>query len=107
MAHWQQYSDLSIRAAFLVAVPDPESKVFPETAESFSNFSRDTFRFPTLIVASENDPYASFSYTEHVAQSWNAQVISVGELGHINSSQQLGKWPQGKNLYRAFVAGAL
>ena len=51
VAHWQKLSGLPVRGAFLVAVPDPASPVFPPNAGDFAAVPESRFRFPSLIVA--------------------------------------------------------
>jgi pimeloyl-ACP methyl ester carboxylesterase len=51
VAHWDQVSDLPVRGAILVAVPDPSSPAFPPQARSFADTPQRKFRFPSLIVA--------------------------------------------------------
>lgn len=48
VAHWHQVSDLQIRGAMLVAVPDPASPAFPPQAISFAGAPEAKFRFPLL-----------------------------------------------------------
>lgn len=56
--------------------------------------------FPSIVVASTNDPYVSEARAKHFAANWGSDFVSVGELGHINSQSMLGLWPEGLALLR-------
>lgn len=105
VAHWQCVSSCSIAGAFLVAVPDPESDVFPIEANSFTNPPTQKFRFPSLIVASTNDPYGTVNYSRRRAGQWGSGVVEIGSFGHINGQSGLEDWPYGMSLLTSFIAG--
>ena len=87
-----------VRAALLVAVPDPAGPVFPPVASSFVGFPLRPFAFPSRVVASRNDPYASFTFAERCASAWGSALSDVGGVGHINADSRLGDWPEGQRL---------
>jgi uncharacterized protein len=105
VAHWQKVSAAPVAGAFLVAVPNPQSQAFPAEAASFANPPQSKFRFPSLIIASANDPYGTIEYARRRASQWGSGLVEVGELGHVNEASGLEDWPQGKALLRVFVAG--
>lgn len=105
VAHWQQVSTASVAGAFLVAVPDPQSRAFPVEAASFANPPQAKFGFPSLVIASTNDPYGTIEYARERASQWGSGIVEAGALGHVNEASGLGDWPQGKSLLTAFAAG--
>ena len=105
VAHWQKVSTAPVAGAFLVAVPNPQSEAFPVEAASFAGPPLGRFRFPSLIIASANDPYGTIEHARRKANQWGSGIVEVGELGHINEASGLGDWPQGKALLTAFAAG--
>jgi uncharacterized protein len=105
VAHWQQVSTAPVAGAFLVAVPNPQSQAFPVEAASFANPPPSRLRFPSLVVASANDPYGTIEYARGKASQWGSGIVEVGELGHVNEASGLEDWPQGKALLTAFAAG--
>lgn len=105
VAHWAFQTQHAIRGAFLVAVPNPANPVFPKSASSFAGFPQKKLPFPTLIVASTDDPYANANFSRTVADAWQAGCILLDEHGHISSSSQLGEWHEGNRYYEAFKAG--
>jgi predicted alpha/beta hydrolase family esterase len=102
VAHWQKVTSLPVKGAFLVAVPDPLSQAFPNAAASFEDVPQESFSFPSLIVASTNDPYASLPYAEARAGRWGSELVIIGAAGHINGQSDLGDWPAGRILLKAF-----
>lgn len=102
VAHWQRISDLDVKAAFLVAVPDPASPVFPAYGRPFADTPRERLRIPSLIVTSTDDPYDPRGYAQEKARQWGSELHIAGPLGHINSDSGLGDWPAGMELLIAF-----
>ncbi|OWV77605.1 hypothetical protein ATY77_29955 [Rhizobium sp. R634] len=103
VAHWQKISVAPARGAFLVAVPDPSSAAFPGEAAGFAGPPRERFRFPSLIVASTDDPYGSLAHAEARAAEWGSDLKIIGAAGHVNGQSGLGDWPEGLALLRAFA----
>lgn len=102
---WAAGTRLRIRAALLVAVPDPAGSAFPAEAEGFAT-SLQALPFPSIVVASANDPYASLVYTRACAAAWGSELVNIGDAGHINAASGLGEWPQGMDLLRRLVAAS-
>lgn len=96
-------SNLSIRGAFLVAPPNFKRREFP--APSFTQIPESPVPYPTLVVASTNDPYCPIGVATELAKSWEAGFVSVGERGHISTEPGNGDWQEGWNLLEAFAAG--
>ena len=57
-----------------------------------------------MIVASHDDPYASFGYTRRLAERWRSRLIDAGDRGHINLASALGDWTEGRRLLDESVA---
>jgi predicted alpha/beta hydrolase family esterase len=98
VAHWAATTSLKVHAALLVAPPDPDGAEFPEAATGFSPLPMMPFPFPSLVVGSTNDPYASPEFAPRCARAWGARFVSVGAKGHINASSGLGYWEEGWGL---------
>jgi predicted alpha/beta hydrolase family esterase len=105
VAHWALRFPTAIAGAFLVAVPDPDGRNFPAEAAAFRQVPMSALRFPSLIIASTDDPYGALATTVRQARDWQCGLIVAGALGHINASSGLGDWPQGRALLEAFCAG--
>jgi uncharacterized protein len=107
VAHWTQASQPRmrgrVRAAFLVAPVDPESPAFPAAATGFAPFPLFPLPFPSVVVASTNDPYASVAYAAGLAQAWGSRCEIAGAKGHLNADSGLGDWPEGWDLLTALA----
>jgi predicted alpha/beta hydrolase family esterase len=103
--HWAMQSRLRIAGAFLVSVPDPDGPEFPSAAASFRAIPEDPLPFPSLIVASTDDPYGTLAYVRRRSAQWRTGLVIAGALGHINASSGLADWAQGRGLLEAFCAG--
>ncbi|CAN7462110.1 alpha/beta hydrolase [Rhizobium sp. LjRoot30] len=60
--------------------------------------------FPTLVVGSRNDPYMPADALRRYALAWQADVVDLGEAGHINIASGFGRWPAGYELLRLLGA---
>ncbi len=103
VAHWVQFSRQRIMGALLVAVPDPYASTFPTQALGFAPLALDRFPFPSMIVASSDDPYADLDFSQRCADAWGSQLVGIGAHGHINAASGLGDWPQGLELVSELI----
>lgn len=106
VVHWAAQTQQRIKAAFLVAMPDPTGPNFPLEAKGFVPLPQQRLPFRSMIVASTNDPYSSTEFTQGCALHWGSEWVAVGALGHINAASGLGDWPQGQALFAELVAKA-
>ncbi len=60
--------------------------------------------FPSLLVASRDDPHASYEEMEAMALDWGSQIIDAGAAGHIDAASGHGPWPEGLMRFGAFLA---
>jgi len=104
VAHWASNTKEIVRGALLVAPPDPEGSSFPKEAVGFSNMPMKPFPFPSIVVASTNDPYGSLEFAKSSATAWGSRFISIGAAGHINSQSGLGEWSEGFAILKQLAA---
>jgi hypothetical protein len=71
--------------------------------ESFAPIPREPLPFPTLLVASRNDPYASFDTSSRIAAMWGSTFVDAGAVGHINADSGIGEWTEGVRLLASLV----
>ncbi|WOX07464.1 RBBP9/YdeN family alpha/beta hydrolase [Streptomyces sp. N50] len=103
-AQWLEQDRPGTVAAFLVAPPDPRGPAFPrEAAPTFLDLSARPLPYPSLVVASEDDPYCDPTASASFARGWQAQWHLVGSHGHINSGSHVGDWGTGAELLRGLV----
>ncbi len=85
-----------VRGALLVAPPsEAKTREIDAIDQAFTPYPRDPLPFPSLIVGSRNDPYATFSETEDLGFAWGSRCLDAGEAGHINVESGHGPWPEG------------
>jgi predicted alpha/beta hydrolase family esterase len=93
-----------VRAAMLVAPPDLASA--PGCLPALSSFTpvpRRKLPWPTLLVASETDPYASIAAAAQMAEDWGSVFLNAGAAGHINADSGLEEWPAGERHLADFL----
>lgn len=78
-----------IVGALLVAPADPEKFGVTDLLPA------GRLGFPATIVASSNDPWLSIERAVALAIRWGANLVDVGEAGHINADSGYGPWPFG------------
>lgn len=101
----REHSDPGIVGAFLVAVPDRRGASFPEGATGWREAFENPMPVPSTMVASHDDPYASFGYARRLAEHWGSRLADVGDCGHINLLSALGDWPEGRALLDELITG--
>ncbi|MEJ2479822.1 MAG: alpha/beta hydrolase [Acidihalobacter sp.] len=100
VAYWAAQSALAVKGALLVAPPDPDGPTYPMEIAGFDHPPRDPLPFPSIVVASTDDPYGSIEFSQSCAQAWGSRFVDAGARGHINADSGLGDWPQGYALLR-------
>lgn len=90
--------------AYFVAPPDMDHLVeeFPQTS-TFSPVPTAPLNFPSILVASNNDPYCSFEKAEDMSFAWGSKFESAGASGHINAESGQGPWPEGLLSFARFM----
>jgi predicted alpha/beta hydrolase family esterase len=95
VAHWAARSDRPFYAALLVAVPDPGGSAFPKAASGFATVPPALREYRVTVVSSDDDPYATTTYTEEQVAAWGAKHVRLSQRGHINAASGLGDWADG------------
>ncbi|WP_150292831.1 RBBP9/YdeN family alpha/beta hydrolase [Sphingobium estronivorans] len=99
-AHWALAPTRPIRAALLVTPADIERALpagYP-TVDALQEggwlpMPRSALPFPSIVVASRNDPLADFGRVEELAAAWGAELHDAGMVGHLNPAAGFGPWP--------------
>jgi uncharacterized protein len=92
-----------VAGAILVAPPDVDRSDAPSAINGFGPMPQISLPFPSLLVASRNDHYASFQRSADMAKFWGSTLVNAGELGHINAESRLGDWADGQALLDLLV----
>jgi predicted alpha/beta hydrolase family esterase len=91
--------------AYLVAPSDWERpNLVPDLAHDFAPIPRERLPFPSVVVASRNDPYCDFERASEFAAAWGAEVADAGAAGHLNVESGHGPWPEGALRFASFLA---
>lgn len=73
--------------------------VAPASPEKFrfaGEFEARKIDVPSVLVASQTDPWMPFSEALRLASQLGSALINLGDAGHINTSAGFGPWPQAK-----------
>lgn len=84
-----------VRAALLVAPPDLERPDIRPLLPTWTPLPLQRLPFPSVVVASTDDPYCAVDRAQAFAAAWGAQWQPHGPCGHINADSHLGSWPEG------------
>lgn len=95
---WSPIFQDVVAGAMLVAPPDVERPGAPGPIVGFAPVPRKRLPFPTLMVISRNDPFASFETSIRIAHMWGSDLVDAGNAGHINADSGLRQWPEGLRL---------
>ena len=93
-----------VKGAFLVGAPSDKALLAVGAAD-FAPAPTAPFPFPSLLVASRNDPYSDFEESERKALAWGSRLYDAGASGHINMESGHGPWPEGAMRLAGFVKG--
>ena len=91
-------ADRLVHAALLVAPPDVDGLETSERIRDFRPTPRWQLPFPSILVASRNDPFAAYERSEQMAANWGSQLVDAGKAGHLNAESGLAEWPAGLRL---------
>jgi len=84
-----------VRAALLAAPTDVEQPQWRERLPTWAPVDLEALAFPSVLVASSDDPRCSLERARLFAHAWGAQFIDGGPAGHIDTASALASWPEG------------
>ncbi len=100
VAQWAESGDCGrVGGAFLVAPPwlTASDSCPPQLAE-FLPVPTSKLPFPSILAASEDDPYLPIEIAVRLARAWGSEFADLGRQGHINIASGHGDWPEGERL---------
>ncbi len=107
VAWWAQYErpayGSAVAGALLVAPPEVDIAPLKQELVPFAPAPILQLPFPSILVASRNDPYIRFERARRLATFWGSSFIDAGAVGHINADSALGKWSYGRTLLDRLV----
>ncbi|WP_011297768.1 RBBP9/YdeN family alpha/beta hydrolase [Cupriavidus necator] len=98
--HWAQKTQCAVHGVLLAAPADfdsplPPGYAVPQTLadEGWTPIPRRPLKFPSIVVASRNDPLGKFERIREMAQAWGSRFVDAGEVGHLGPADGFGTWP--------------
>lgn len=87
-----------VAGALLVAPADVDREdVRPELA-AFQPTPIKPLPFPSIVVASSDDPWIAPEKARALAGGWGSFFIDAGPQGHLNAASGIGWWEEGQGL---------
>ncbi len=100
-AHWARQTRHAVEGALLATPPDferPMPEGYPTLDQLRANgwlpVPRRTLPFPSIVVASRNDPLGEYRRVAELARDWGSRLFDLGEIGHLNPASGYGRWPR-------------
>lgn len=100
---WAIANSVNVAGAFLVAPADIEAVNAPIEIKGFAPIPPEKIRFPTHIVASDNDEFLSSQRALEFAENWGSNLTIIPNAGHIYTASGYGEWLEGRMLLRKFM----
>jgi len=104
LIHWAHETMREVRGALLAApvdldMPLPAGNSDPQTwRNGWTPVPRRRLPFPSIVVASRNDPMGKFERIRVLALAWGSQFLDGGEIGHLSPAEGYGVWPLAEEL---------
>jgi predicted alpha/beta hydrolase family esterase len=99
VAHWAASASAPVKGALLVAPADVDSALHtPDEVRSFSPIPLARLPFPSIVVASGDDPFVTPARAAAFARAWGSRLITLPRAAHVNADAGYGPWPEGREL---------
>jgi predicted alpha/beta hydrolase family esterase len=106
VTQWAEKMNGQVRGALLVAPADTEREGFPEGTEGFRPLRLKKLPFPSIVAASQDDPWSKPERAEYFAEMWGSRFVNIGNGGHINADAGFGPWPAGEQLLQELLGAS-
>lgn len=91
----QRHPEWPIGAAFLVAPADVETAEAAAPLRAFAPLPMLRLPFPSVLVASRDDPFLAWPRAEALARAWGSELVDAGFANHLHTAAGYGPWPEG------------
>lgn len=95
-----------VAGALLVAPADLGARPLHSELADFSPTPSRPLPFPSILVASDDDPWIRPERAQSLAASWGSHFVSAGPVGHLNAASGLGWWAEGQELLDRVIGAA-
>lgn len=94
-----------VAGALLVAPSDLAAveRLHPRQVQ-FGVMPQSELPFPSILVASRDDPYLKFARAQALADWWGSGLVDLGAAGHVNVASGFGRWTDGYALASGFAS---
>lgn len=95
-----------VAGALLVAPADVDRHDIPQELATFAPAPKTPLPFPSILIASTDDPWITIEAAHSLAADWGSHFIDAGAQGHLNAASGLGWWPEGQELLDRVIEAA-
>jgi predicted alpha/beta hydrolase family esterase len=92
-----------VAGALLVAPADVDRHDAPTELKGFAPAPATVLPFPSILVASRDDPWIEIGRARALAGQWGSHFVDVGCQGHINAASGIGDWQEGRALLHRLI----
>ena len=103
VAHWANENKSAAVIGALLVAPANAEQSSRECFKTFCPVPKNRLPFPSIVVASTNDPYAAIENSARLAAYWGSKFVCAGDKGHINAQSGLGDWKEGLSMLSALI----
>ncbi|QUT07480.1 alpha/beta hydrolase [Sphingobium phenoxybenzoativorans] len=86
-----------VAGALLVAPPSVDTASSDLRMVGFGPAPKLLLPFPSVVVASRNDPLMTYAGAKSLASFWGSHCIDGGEIGSAGADADLGEWDHGQH----------
>lgn len=87
-----------VAGALLVAPADVDRASAPNVLKAFAPSPIKPLPFPSIVVASSDDPWIELGHARNLAAGWGSHFVDAGPQGHLNAASGIGWWDEGQEL---------
>lgn len=92
-----------VAGALLVAPADVDRHDGPPELSGFAPAPATPLPFPSIVVASRDDPWIRYERAQALASGWGSHLVDAGSAGHINAASGIGDWAEGQALLAELI----
>jgi predicted alpha/beta hydrolase family esterase len=95
-----------VAGALLVAPADADRGDCAAELKGFAPTPKKALPFPSILVASSDDPWIEIGRARSMASFWGSHFIDAGPQGHLNAASGIGWWEEGRQLLDRVIAAS-
>lgn len=95
-----------VAGALLVAPADVDRADARAELATFGPTPITPLPFPSIVVASQDDPWIAIERAHSLAVGWGSHFIDAGAQGHLNAASGIGWWQEGQELLDRVIGAA-